>query len=395
MNKFILLISFANSLGGAQIRYLSLFQEITQRRNDYHLLLNRKLYNLAVSADLIDRNHEKIIVVDGKNNARTQGKLREKNVEKTIVSKEKTVFQKIGTRLKLFFKFLIFNLHLQKVFMRIKPDYVYSIWCAGMVAWPLKYINDFKFTYSYMDSGFSSLGSFFKHPLKSERMPLKHADTIDFLSYELLIGVKKRVRLPDKQRKAVAPCSFKNYCKLFAEKKVDTVIFCSRLTPIKNPLLFLKSVKVFNENYAGMRTVIFQVLGDGECMEDVLQYKSEHRLNNVEIVGFTDKPENYLRKSKIFVSIQTNNNYPSQSLLEAMACENAIIASDVGETRNLVTESEGTLVDLNENEIADAIYKLLENETRRMYLGSNARKKVLSEQTIERYLEYFYSLETL
>ena len=75
-----------------------------------------------------------------------------------------------------------------------------------------------------------------------------------------------------------------------------------------------------------------------------------------------------------------------------MACENAIIASDVGETRLLVTENEGILVGLNPQEIAEAIFKLFSTEGLIKRLGSNSRKKVLENHTVEKFAEYFYSI---
>jgi glycosyltransferase involved in cell wall biosynthesis len=75
-----------------------------------------------------------------------------------------------------------------------------------------------------------------------------------------------------------------------------------------------------------------------------------------------------------------------------MACENAIIASDVGETRLLVTENEGILVDFNPQTIADAISKLFSTKGLIEKLGTNARKKVTENHTVEKYADYFYSL---
>lgn len=94
----------------------------------------------------------------------------------------------------------------------------------------------------------------------------------------------------------------------------------------------------------------------------------------------------------IFYSIQKDNNYPSQSLMEAMACENAIIASDVGETRRLVTEDEGILVPLSAEKIADAIQFLLSNPAECYKFGTNARKKVLNEHSIENFSNYFFEI---
>ena len=109
-------------------------------------------------------------------------------------------------------------------------------------------------------------------------------------------------------------------------------------------------------------------------------------------MGSISTPWEYLQKSKIFISIQQKENYPSQSLLEAMACENAIIASDVGETRLLVTENEGILVKLDAEEIADAIIKLITNTKLIERLGKNGRIKATSNHTLEKFTEYFINI---
>jgi len=265
-----------------------------------------------------------------------------------------------------------------------------------MISWPLKYIFRFKMVYSYMDSGFSSLESFWKHPLKCERLPLRQTDVIDFLSANLFNGVQQKVKLSKKTKISITPCSFKNYEHIYPDKnKLKTVIFCSRLTPIKNPMLFLQSIKIFNRSWPQSDSVTFQVLGDGSCYKEMQEFIEQEKLNNVQLKGQVDKPVDFFKKSSIFISIQQSNNYPSQSLLEAMACENAIVASDVGETRKLVSETEGVLVSLNANEIARAMIELFENDTMRVSMAKNARQKVLKEHSIEAYLDYFYSLENL
>ena len=88
-------------------------------------------------------------------------------------------------------------------------------------------------------------------------------------------------------------------------------------------------------------------------------------------------------------SIQSDNNYPSQSLIEAMACENAIIASDVGETRRLVDSEVGILVPLSAISIANAIISLLDDPIECALKGKKARIKVLNEHTLEKFVEYF------
>ena len=50
---------------------------------------------------------------------------------------------------------------------------------------------------------------------------------------------------------------------------------------------------------------------------------------------------------------------------------------------------------ISEEEIADAIIELVNDEEKMQTLGKLARSKVMNEHTVEKYLEYFYSLEKL
>ena len=78
--------------------------------------------------------------------------------------------------------------------------------------------------------------------------------------------------------------------------------------------------------------------------------------------------------------------------MEAMACENAIIASDVGETRKIITGKEGILVSLTDKEIARAIKTLVTNPTEANKKGQAARLKTMTEHNIEKYMNYFSSI---
>lgn len=392
--KVIVLISFVNDIGGAQIRYISLFNQINKKKRDYKLILNHSLFELAINLNLIDKNTDNIIVLKiGKEII-----LGKKPISNSKNTKQKEKHfpkaRKLFNNLLELFKGLIYIYELHRLFLKIKPKYVYGVWVGGMIAWPLKKIHKFKFTYAYMDSGFSSIYSGINKILKNERLPLQNADTIDFLSHNLLHEISIRVKLNPTTKLTVSPCSFKNYENLFPiHPKEDNVVFCARMTQIKNPFLFLESIIIFNKKILNPKGVNFQLLGDGELLEDLIAFKLNHDISNVTFFNQVSNPEVYFQKSKIFVSIQQSNNYPSQSLLEAMACENVIIASDVGETRKLVTENEGVLVNLSATEIADAMLGLLNQPQLIKNLGLKARQKVLQIHSIDRYLTYFYSLE--
>lgn len=395
-SKYLLIINLSGSLGGAEIRYLNLFKEILTRNADYNLIINRKLYELAIKGGYLKSGEKNIYILEidnlGFNNTKKSkiiDTLKKNKINFKHLRKQRNSLLSIK-------QLITYSFKLHQLFKKNKPEYVYTVWVGGMIAWPLKYYYKFKMVYSYMDSGFSSLESFIGQSLKSERLPLKNADIIDFLSADLYKGVKEIVSLKEKIKISISPCSFKNYETLIPKyPKQNTIVFCSRMTPIKNPLLLLESISLFNKQFTDWETIKFQFLGDGECLEEMKNYTIFNKLYNVELLGHVNSPDKYFQRSKIFISIQQTNNYPSQSLLEAMACENAIIASDVGETRKLVTEKEGILVKLDAQEIALALIYLLNNAEKSITFGKNARKKVLTEHNIENYLKYFYSLENL
>ena len=204
---------------------------------------------------------------------------------------------------------------------------------------------------------------------------------------------ESKIMVREKKHYSISPNSFINYNNFYpVEPKEDWIVFTSRMEPHKNPLLLLRSIKILNQHYPSFMNNKIYLLGTGTLATEISNYIKSNSLDNVNFLGEVPNVRGIIQKSKIFISIQDGNNYPSQSLLEAMACENAIIASDVGETRKLVTENEGILVPLLAEKIADAIQFLLSNPAECERLGKNARKKALEEHNIEKYSKYFFEI---
>ena len=187
----------------------------------------------------------------------------------------------------------------------------------------------------------------------------------------------------------VAPCSFTDaaLCQP-APRKQKWVVFLGHFVGIKNPLLLAQAIpKVVAQD----SDVHFYFLGEG-----YLQSRLEHLVQNLDIanyvtIRFEPNPTQVLNQSSIFVSLQTGENYPSQSLLEAMACGNAIVATDVGETWRLVDEANGFRIPPTVDAVADAIIRLLKDPllTQR---GLVSRQRILSEHTPERFFVYIANL---
>lgn len=243
-----------------------------------------------------------------------------------------------------------------------------------------------------MDSWFSDVlpkeKTFWHRKYSSFNYALENCDYIDFLSPFIIDGVKKRGIKVKNESISIAPCSFTDYSKCrIGDKSKFQVAFAGRLENDKNPLVFLSAAKILTEKYTD---ISFHVMGEGRLSAKV---KEEVKgFNNIIYHGFHSSPTDIFSDSSVFVSIQTTNNYPSQSVLEAMACGNAIIATDVGDTRMFINADNGILIDLNINELANAIESLYLNKELRERLGNFAYNYVREKHTIQKSALYYENL---
>ena len=174
---------------------------------------------------------------------------------------------------------------------------------------------------------------------------------------------------------AVAPNSFTDLSKVKKNRNKDLdIAFISRLVDGKGVDLLAQLLKTHIQDV--------NVLGFG--------YLS-HTIDNRYLVNQDTDPFELLSRSKIFLSLQKGNNYPSQSLLEAMASGCAIIATDVGETREILNDENSILIEYDINGLCDAIDLLLSDPARRIKLAQNAMLTVNNHQTIEKYATYLLS----
>ena len=118
-----------------------------------------------------------------------------------------------------------------------------------------------------------------------------------------------------------------------ANIKENTIVFASRMHFQKKPEWFLQAVKTLKDNYPELiKDWKFLFLGDGDLAEEMEMFIERNELSgSVKRLTSGDLSEIF-PKSSCYVSTQDFENFPSLSMMEAMACENAIIARDVGQT---------------------------------------------------------------
>lgn len=248
--------------------------------------------------------------------------------------------------------------------------------------------------FSNMDSLFSEVvpdsKKFWYRKYYSFNYGMERANITDFLSPFILNGVKDRgVNIQTKQI-SIASCSFTDYSHCHVGDKKEFIIsFAARMQMDKNPLLFVQAASEVIRKYPFVK---FTMLGDGDIKDLIKSNIDKLGLSSKITLGFHPEPTMIFSETSIFCSIQSTNNYPSQSLLEAMACGNAIIATDVGDTRMLVNKTNGILIPFSLTHLIDAISYLIEHRDVTLQLGLEARKQVLQNHTLEKHASYYESL---
>lgn len=213
------------------------------------------------------------------------------------------------------------------------------------------------------------------------RLTYLFCERIDFLSKEILTNHRRMFQI-SKKKARVAPCSFLANQQSIPDvnEKVYDLCFVSRLIPKKGVDLLLDALE---EIESSLRV---RICGDGP-LAAVIYDRSKILPQHDIKVGYCEDPMKVMAKSRIFLSLQEMNNYPSQSLLEAMKVGCCVVATDVGETRKVLNEQNSILVS-DKHSLVHALKLLNQNPD---YLESISAKAldVFDQHNICRFSEYF------
>ena len=156
------------------------------------------------------------------------------------------------------------------------------------------------------------------------------------------------------------PCSFTDMDKYFPiYPKKKEIIFLGRLVDFKGITLFVNAMINIAED---IRQNGFQcyIYGHGELEEEIKNTITKNNCGDIiHCMGHIADSSEVLPQSMIFCSLQTLGNYPSQSMLEAMACGNYCIATNTYDSYLLIEDGFGQLVEQSEKDLSDAVVKAM------------------------------------
>lgn len=264
----------------------------------------------------------------------------------------------------------------------------------------------------FYDCGFHLLPSLLASKLTKTRTLMTIASY--FLAYNINLNFKDKILLRlfsqtvdhidtlypmsinnfrlSKAKTTVTPLPYIDVNKFYPIKKENIIFFSSRLESFKNPILLLESINRIKEEVKKMSYKVI-IAGEGPLYDKLNQLISLYNLGGiVDLVGYIDSSK-IVNKSKIFISIQSFENYPSQSLLEAIASGNFIIASNVGSTKSIVSNEIGTLIELDLDSLTSSIlYAMRKSDVEMRELKIKAVNFIADFSKKSSSIEYFYNI---
>lgn len=155
------------------------------------------------------------------------------------------------------------------------------------------------------------------------------------------------------------------------------ILFLGRLHSKKCPMDLIRAFVDVAPKMPNARLVF---AGRGEEEKALKAFAEKHQMNGrIEFLGFVSNEMKWwiLKRSDIFVLPSIVEGL-AITLIEAMACGKAVVVSDIGPSREIVSNgNNGVIVPLhNTAELSQAIVDLLMNRDKRANLGSNARREI-------------------
>lgn len=170
--------------------------------------------------------------------------------------------------------------------------------------------------------------------------------------------------------------------------KENLIVWGHRMIERKNGVLFAQAVKEFLNLRPDWKV---EILGSGPdevnirtILEDVID---PSRVT----IGYSKNLPEHLERSAIFVSLIEPDNYPSQSVFEAMTMKNALLLSNTGSSEEMFLEGNGVLCDLTKESVLDSLMKLTDSVKDLEEMGENSKRVVEERYDSDIYMERLVS----
>lgn len=167
--------------------------------------------------------------------------------------------------------------------------------------------------------------------------------------------------------------------------KENLIVFAHRFIPRKNGLLFARVARRFLRTHPDWRIAFRGIGPQATAIQEVVA--DEIRAGRV-TVGYNVDLRAELRRARLFVSIIEPDNYPSQAIIEAMTCGNALLLSDLGRTREKFFDGNGLMTEIDEDRVLASLTTLVGDPARLDAMGLRSYALVSERFSQDAYLAH-------
>jgi glycosyltransferase involved in cell wall biosynthesis len=179
-------------------------------------------------------------------------------------------------------------------------------------------------------------------------------------------------------------------------QNVPTVVAAARIFELKDILTMIKSCAVAKRSIPNVRYLVY---GDNtavpkytkECKDLIKELKLE---DNFILAGYHDKPHQLFCEGDISILTSVSEGFP-YTVLESMSCGVPVVATDVGGVTEALDSTCGFICKPKDFEsLGQSVVNLLQDDVLRKKMSENARKKVIDNFTIDKFItEYEMAYE--
>ncbi len=359
---YLLIIPKAEKIGGAEKRFLGMWEYLVTQNKKYVLITTKEIYTISCK----DATFQKIAEKYAQNILFFEYKEHKNKLEELVYFRNfiYTTTEKNAT-LHFICEFFTLPLLHRKV--------IYSVTCTS-----------FKM--------YNTNGKI------AQYVGMLMADKIDILDPTLYSKIPKYYFFK-KNKFYNTTCS---YCDMELyypkENKKKEIVFLGKFNAIKQAVNYVKAIPAMHNKLVQSHIQIetYYLIGFGPDEQEIETLLQKEEYKNIPIVKYFEPlPHKILNESDVFLSLQRYSNYPSRSLIEAMAAGNIPIVTDCGDTKKLADDSFSYYVPefFDTEHLVNAIEKVYTMPfVEKQKKQALARKHIEANFTLDKMTEYYINL---
>ncbi len=172
---------------------------------------------------------------------------------------------------------------------------------------------------------------------------------------------------------------------------VPTVVAAARIFELKDIITMIKSCEVAKRSIPNVKYLVY---GDNNAVPEYTQecmalIEKLGLQDNFSLAGYHDKPHQLFCEGDISILTSISEGFP-YTVLESMSCGIPVVATDVGGVTEALDEKCGFICKPKDFEaLGQSVVTLLQDEALRKQMGANARKKVIDNFTIDKFIKEY------